>query len=342
MQCASVNAKENEAGESPPLPASNVPQRSRLRRTLLFAGVFALLAMIWVPTPKYGYRLILDRSDTSIAFFQLLANVAFAALVGAIAANLPKRALYVIGACIAIGVIAFFLKQGTRYAVECAQADERYANGMLKGSSAKEAARYFHHAALNWRLALNFGTANEVDERARDIESSAAEIDTGIAARIRVREEAARIEAKNVPDWAQDQVIAAPNAFDDLIPGAEPRKYVSTDANAGFDPDAYLASKSGGKDIFDRVQWEEEEKLIHDSIDYQTGNWATGAGKAFAVAKFFERNLGDRKHDLDALSDQLGAQKRYTLIEKQKRGGVWWVRVFLYRQPTQGLRRSDR
>ena len=96
MQCASVNAKENEAGESPPLPASNVPQRSRLRRTLLFAGVFALLAMIWVPTPKYGYRLILDRSDTSIAFFQLLANVAFAALVGAIAANLPKRALRVV------------------------------------------------------------------------------------------------------------------------------------------------------------------------------------------------------------------------------------------------------
>jgi hypothetical protein len=35
---------------------------------------------------------------------------------------------------------------------------------------------------------------------------------------------------------------------------------------------------------------------------------------------------------LDALADRLGAQKRYTLIEKQKRGGVWWVRVFLYKR----------
>jgi nucleoid-associated protein YgaU len=87
--------------------------------------------------------------------------------------------------------------------------------------------------------------------------------------------------------------------------------------------------------MFDLVQREEEEKLIHDPIDYQAGNWTTGAGKAFAVAKFFERNLGDRKPDLDALADQLGAQKRYTLIEKQNRGGVWWVRVFLYKQATQ-------
>jgi hypothetical protein len=62
------------------------------------------------------------------------------------------------------------------------------------------------------------------------------------------------------------------------------------------------------------------------------GKWTTGAGQAFVVAKFFERNLGDRKADLDALADQLGAQKRYTLIEKQKRGGVWWVRVFLYKR----------
>ena len=92
-----------------------------------------------------------------------------------------------------------------------------------------------------------------------------------------------------------------------------------TDPNAGFDPDAYLATKG-------------EETLIHDPIDYQHGTWTTGAGQAFVVAKFFEHNLGDRKPDLDALADQLGAQKRYTLIEKQKRGGVWWVRVFLYKR----------
>jgi hypothetical protein len=50
------------------------------------------------------------------------------------------------------------------------------------------------------------------------------------------------------------------------------------------------------------------------------------------VAKFFERNLGDRKAELDTLADQLSAKKHYTLIEKQKRGELWWVRVFLYKR----------
>jgi hypothetical protein len=113
---------------------------------------------------------------------------------------------------------------------------------------------------------------------------------------------------------------------------AEPRRYVSTDPNAGFDPDAYLASKSGAKDIFDLKQWEDEEKLIHDPIDYQRGTWTAAGGQAIVYAKFFERNLGDRKAELDALAERLGAQKRYTLIEKKKQGGIWWVSVFLYKQ----------
>jgi hypothetical protein len=83
---------------------SRTERRSRFGRILLVAGVFALAAMIYVPTPggQYrigqfpyhysgGYRLIFDRSDTSVAFFQLVVNVAFAALLGAILANaLPK------------------------------------------------------------------------------------------------------------------------------------------------------------------------------------------------------------------------------------------------------------
>src|SRR5439155_10664856 len=51
----------------------------------------ALLAMAYVPTPHQGYRLIFSEKDTSIAFFQLLVNVAFAALLGAIIANLRWR-----------------------------------------------------------------------------------------------------------------------------------------------------------------------------------------------------------------------------------------------------------
>jgi nucleoid-associated protein YgaU len=38
---------------------------------------------------------------------------------------------------------------------------------------------------------------------------------------------------------------------------------------------------------------------------------------------------------LDALADQLGAQKRYTLVDKQKQGGAWLVCVFLYKQAAQ-------
>jgi hypothetical protein len=60
----------------------------KIRRTLLTAGVFALLAMIYVPTPAQrfvhpGYRFIFSSEDTSIAFFQLLPNAGFAALLGA-------------------------------------------------------------------------------------------------------------------------------------------------------------------------------------------------------------------------------------------------------------------
>jgi TctA family transporter len=68
---------------------------------VLTAGVFALLAMIFVPTPRYGYRFIFSQQDTSIAFFQLLANVAFAALLGAIlaiiVAKMSKRTRWVGG-----------------------------------------------------------------------------------------------------------------------------------------------------------------------------------------------------------------------------------------------------
>src|SRR5437867_1888478 len=92
--------------------------------------------MVFVPMPtRHGgsYRLILDTSDTSIAFLQLLVNVVFAALAGTIVANLSKRALYVIGGCIAAciavyaaGLGVFTLKQAIEYAPGRARSDEQY------------------------------------------------------------------------------------------------------------------------------------------------------------------------------------------------------------------------
>jgi hypothetical protein len=63
-----------------------------------------------------GYRFIFSSEDTSIAFFQLLLNVGFAALLGAILATIipkitkaarkiPKWVWYVTGGCITIAAL---------------------------------------------------------------------------------------------------------------------------------------------------------------------------------------------------------------------------------------------
>src|SRR6266478_1809056 len=113
----------------------------KLRRTLLTAGVFALLAMIYVPTPHRGYRLIFSSDDTSIAFFQLLVNVVFAALLGAILATiipkivtgvgrLPKWIWRGIGGIALIALLSVGAGAWWNF-TEAAQRDERYANESL-------------------------------------------------------------------------------------------------------------------------------------------------------------------------------------------------------------------
>jgi DnaJ domain len=141
-----------------------------------------------------------------------------------------------------------------------------------------------------------------------------------------------------LPDKRAANVMRYLVALDSRKPTSpSPKKYVSTHPKAGLSPIPHALPAESvpdwaqAGDIFDQ-QERDEEKAIHNPIDYQRGEWTTATGKAFAVAKFFERNLGDRKAELDALADQLGAQKRYLLIEKQKRGSVWWVRVFLYKR----------
>ena len=100
----------SDAASSPPPPG----QKSRVKRTLFTAGVFALLAMIYVPYPRErgvhsaGYRFIFSGEDTSIAFFQLL-YVGFAALFGAIlatiVAKMSKRARWVSGCILVVAIV---------------------------------------------------------------------------------------------------------------------------------------------------------------------------------------------------------------------------------------------
>jgi hypothetical protein len=151
------------------------------RRTLLTAGVFAVLAMIYVPTPRHGYRFIFSQEDTSIAFFQLLLNVGFAALLGAILAtivpNISRRTLFLTAGWIAVvalsvGVFAFLQAAAIR-----AQSDEKNAEELLVfyATYSQWILTKFRNAATNWRLALRFDEATRVEKRIKELQKHAAQ-----------------------------------------------------------------------------------------------------------------------------------------------------------------------
>jgi hypothetical protein len=159
-----------------------------MRRTLLTAGVFALLAMIYVPTPRHGYRFIFAQEDTSIAFFQLLLNVGFAALLGAILATimpkivtgvlrLPKWVWRGIGGIALIALLSVGAVARWNFR-EAAQGDERYANELLqRRHDVFEAEMYFRNAARNWRLALRFDEATRIENRIKGLQQHPAQKD---------------------------------------------------------------------------------------------------------------------------------------------------------------------
>src|SRR6516165_404774 len=66
---------------------------THVRRTLLGAGIGALLAMVFVPCIHQGYEPIFNAAEYRINVAQLVLNISFAALVGALAFNLSRRAL---------------------------------------------------------------------------------------------------------------------------------------------------------------------------------------------------------------------------------------------------------
>jgi len=58
----------------------------------LGAGIGALLAMVFVPCIHQGYEPIFNAAEYRINVAQLVLNISFAALVGALAFNLSRRA----------------------------------------------------------------------------------------------------------------------------------------------------------------------------------------------------------------------------------------------------------
>ncbi len=245
------------------------------------------------------------RADVNVA--QLVLNVLFAALVGALASNLSRRAVLpvlwttaavalVLGAW--LGVSAFQSQMKSK-----AEGEESTAYWAINHGDFALAKQHLLNASDYWWWKGWWDGARSARERALDEEGMNKQAAAFLAQK---NEELRRIQAAPqtaVPAWASThaQTVEPPISFEDLIPRANSLT-------------------------------QDEEKLVHDPIDYQRGQWTTDWGKAFVVAKLFERNPGDRKAELDAFADQVGAQKRYMLIEKQKRGGVWWVRVFLYKR----------
>jgi hypothetical protein len=194
-----------------------------MRRTLLTAGVFALLAMIYVPTPHRGYRLIFSSDDTSLAFFQLLVNVVFAALLGAILATIiPKLPWWAWRWITGIAVIALLCIGGvawrnfTAAAADRARFDEEFADSQLAYHYPDAAKFTLRSAARNWRLALRFDEATRVENRIKDIRLPTWDETTFDPST------AVPVDSKPWEDYAaQGQPVPTP------------KKYISTDPNAG-------------------------------------------------------------------------------------------------------------
>jgi hypothetical protein len=193
-------------------PKDNNAQRTRLGPVLFTAGVFALLAMIYVPKAYYGYRLIFSQEDTTIGFFQLMLSVGFAALLGAILAiiipKLPRWTRYGIAAVLMISLIIALVIAWVADADTRANSDERNASELLRLSDYYErvsvvshdtgalshaidysgwASEKFRNAARNYRLFLSSEAANSAEEAARKADERAAKL---------------RI-LSNTPEWAR-------------------------------------------------------------------------------------------------------------------------------------------
>jgi MFS family permease len=200
-------------------------------RTLLIGGVFALLAMIYVPTPRRGYRLIFSSGDTSVAFFQLLVNVVFAALLGAILATIiPKLPWWAWRWITGIAVIALLCIGGvawrnfTAAAADWARFDEEFADSQLAYHYPDAAKFTLRSAARNWRLALRFDEATRVENRIKELQKHAAQAPQAPARNFGFVPDPSPTPKKHSsfdPNSAEPIPRARPvkkSMFDDLIP----------------------------------------------------------------------------------------------------------------------------
>ena len=163
--------KEN----GPAKPNSNSP---RLKRILMGAAIGALLAMSVVPyathTGTYhyerGYMPIYEiggRENVNVA--QLVLNILFAALAGALASNLSRRAaLWALGG-LAVVVAAWFGLPAYHEQMEAsAKREERSAYGAILNGNFEVAKQHLLKASEYWSWKGWWAGARDAKERAFD------------------------------------------------------------------------------------------------------------------------------------------------------------------------------
>lgn len=165
----------------------SAPLGTRTKRTLWGVGIGALVAMMFVPVIEYGgygrtlaerrvgggYELLIAQSGgADINAPQLVLNVVFAALLGAVCANMSRRAWRWAGGCAALvavvgGIIA--LSEVRSAAIARAQSDEEYAAGLQKEAAFAEAKSYLLKAADNWHIAGNAAQEERLRAQAKNL-----------------------------------------------------------------------------------------------------------------------------------------------------------------------------
>jgi hypothetical protein len=201
LRRSGLRASEN--GDSNKLPEKHSSNPSRLRRTLWGAAIGALLAMLFVPCIRDGYEPIFNAAKYRINVAQLVLNVSFAALVGALASNFSGRAwraLSWIAASVALALTAWIAFSTFQQQMKTkAEREESAAWGAILNGNFDVAKEHLLKASNYWWWRGWWDGARSARERAFDDQGMKRKLDAQIQAeksKLDAQIQAERMEAE--------------------------------------------------------------------------------------------------------------------------------------------------
>jgi hypothetical protein len=328
QRLAAARAPNDMQKETQPKTTNGLPPEAethKLRRTLLLAGVFALLAMIYVPAPgkppfsSAHYRFIFSQHETGIAFFQLLVNVAFAAILGALAANIPKRIFTWFRRCFLSkrAVIVYFIAiviAGLVW-VGAEQTRQQAIQEAERARQAEQARRQAEENEARHRQAEQARRQAEEQavEQAKHAEIAEENVKRAKANQV-LAEEAFR---ENRASLAHDYYRAAARCWTfagryDLAAECMEMADQIEWANPAAFPNAGES----------RPEWEAEEAQCREPLRYPPVKWdhQTEFGKTFAIIKFRERKGGRPQEGVRRIYESY----RSTFLQAMEQGKPGW------------------